>query len=146
MRMMGQLFATALLATALFGQAAFAQAASSRAASSQGSASSILLRNVLIYDGTGAAAARGDVRVSGDRISAVGPSLAPLAGETVLDERGLALAPGFIDMHSHASGGIFKQPTADVMIRQGITTALVGQDGESHYPLADFFAPFRQRQ
>jgi len=120
-----------LLVSALFAQTALTQ---------DQPAHSILLRNVLIYDGTGAAPVSGDVRVSGDRISAVGPSLAPLAGETVLDEHGLALAPGFIDMHSHASGGIFQHPTAEVMIRQGITTALVGQDGDSQYPLADFLA------
>jgi N-acyl-D-amino-acid deacylase len=56
------------------------------------------------------------------------------------DARGLALAPGFIDMHSHADGGIFKDPNATVVIRQGVTTVLAGQDGDSEYPLADFFA------
>jgi N-acyl-D-amino-acid deacylase len=107
--------------------------------------SSTLLRNVLIYDGSGSAPVRGNVRVAGDRIVAVGPELAPAPGETVLDEHGLALAPGFIDMHSHASGGIFKQPTADVMVRQGITTALVGQDGGSQFPLADFFVKLERQ-
>ncbi|MBI2677864.1 MAG: D-aminoacylase [Candidatus Koribacter versatilis] len=99
-----------------------------------------LLRNVLIFDGAGSAPVRGDVRIAGDRIAAVGAGLAPLAGETVIDEHGLALAPGFIDMHSHAGDGIFKQRTAGVMVRQGITTALIGQDGGSEFPLADFLA------
>ncbi len=106
---------------------------------------STLLKNVLIYDGTGAPPFRGDVRISGDRITAVGKSLKPGKGDTVRDEHGLALAPGFIDMHSHADGGIFDDLTADVMVRQGITTSLVGQDGESQYPLADFFSKLEQK-
>jgi N-acyl-D-amino-acid deacylase len=51
----------------------------------------------------------------------------------------MAIAPGFIDMHSHAAEGLFEQPTADVVIRQGVTTILAGQDGESESPLTDFF-------
>jgi N-acyl-D-amino-acid deacylase len=101
----------------------------------------LIIRHVLIYDGSGDAPHVGDVEITGDRISAVAsviPTLTAKADE--LEGRGLALAPGFIDMHSHADGGIFKDPAATVMIRQGVTTALVGQDGGSEFPLADFFA------
>jgi len=99
----------------------------------------VLIQHVTILDGTGQAPYEGDVRISGDRIVAVAPHLQALPEEEVLDKKGLALAPGFIDMHSHVSRGIFQNPTADVMIRQGITTSLVGQDGESEFPLSDFF-------
>lgn len=81
-----------------------------------------------------------DVRVEGDRILEVAPILPPKPGEASLDATGLAVAPGFIDMHSHVPESIFKNPTADVVIRQGVTTVLGGQDGESEYPLKDFFA------
>ncbi|HET9696395.1 MAG TPA: D-aminoacylase [Terriglobales bacterium] len=101
----------------------------------------LIIRHVLIYDGTGNEPYVGDVQIAGDKITAVErviPTLTSKADE--LEGRGLALAPGFIDMHSHAGSGIFKDPAAKVMIRQGVTTALVGQDGDSEYPLADFFA------
>jgi N-acyl-D-amino-acid deacylase len=57
----------------------------------------------------------------------------------VLDQHGLALAPGFIDMHSHGSGGLTEDLDAATVSRQGITTILVGQDGESNFPLRDYF-------
>ena len=47
------------------------------------------------------------------------------------------MAPGFIDMHSHADGGLDESPDAATQLRQGITTALVGQDGGSEMPVAD---------
>src|SRR6185369_17670448 len=101
----------------------------------------LIIRHVLIYDGSGDAPHVGDVQITGDKITAVSSSIPTLTSKAdELDGRGLALAPGFIDMHSHADGGIFKDPSATVMIRQGVTTALVGQDGGSEYPLADFFA------
>jgi N-acyl-D-amino-acid deacylase len=57
----------------------------------------------------------------------------------VIDMAGLVVAPGFIDMHSHASGGLEEHPDAASQVMQGITTALVGQDGGSDLPIADFF-------
>lgn len=101
--------------------------------------SSLHITNVVVYDGSGHQPFRGEVRILGDSITAVGPHLPPLPGETLYDGHGLALAPGFIDMHSHADRGIFEQ-SADNLVRQGITTVVVGQDGDSPYPLADFLA------
>jgi N-acyl-D-amino-acid deacylase len=98
-----------------------------------------LIRNVVIYDGTGGKPFRGEVRVIADRIQAVAPKLKPQTGEATIDGRGMALAPGFIDMHSHADRGIFEKPHGAV-VRQGITTVLVGQDGGSEFPLREFFA------
>jgi len=66
--------------------------------------------------------------------------LAPRPGEAVVDARGLALAPGFIDTHSHADRGLFEHPDALAAVSQGVTTVVVGQDGDSPHPLADFFA------
>jgi N-acyl-D-amino-acid deacylase len=103
-------------------------------------AADVLLTNVVVYDGTGAAPVRADVRIEGDRITAVAPGLQPRAGETVLDQRGLALAPGFIDMHSHGDRDFTDDPEAAAASRQGITTILTGQDGGSMYPLRDFYA------
>jgi N-acyl-D-amino-acid deacylase len=105
----------------------------------------LIIRHVLIYDGAGDTPHVGDVEITGERITAVAPVIPTLTSKAdELEGRGLALAPGFIDMHSHADGGIFKDPDAAVMVRQGITTALVGQDGGSEFPLADFFARLAQ--
>ena len=102
----------------------------------------LLVTNARIVDGTGAARYLGSVRVAGERIAAVG-ELQPLQGESVLDARGLALAPGFIDTHNHHvdSFGVDdnylpKLPEALAAVSQGITTSVVGVDGRSGLPMA----------
>jgi N-acyl-D-amino-acid deacylase len=102
-------------------------------------AQDVLITNAFIYDGGGGVPYAGSVRVKDGRIAAVATTLATRPGERTRDLGGMALAPGFIDMHSHADAAIFANPTADVAIRQGIATVFVGQDGGSNYPLADFF-------
>jgi len=98
-----------------------------------------LIQDVHIIDGTGAPAYGGSVRILGDRIVDVG-QLAPTSGETVVDGGGLVLAPGFIDTHSHHDRGLLDEMRgAEAAVNQGITTVVVGQDGGSHYPLADYF-------
>lgn len=91
-------------------------------------APSTLIRNALVLDGTGAPARRADVRVTADRIVAVG-SLSPTPNDRVLDAGGLALAPGFIDTHSHHDRGLLTARDAVALVSQGITTIVVGQDG-----------------
>lgn len=103
-------------------------------------AADALLTHVLIYDGTGTPGYQGDVRIQGNRIGAVAKHLHRYPNEMVRDEHGLALAPGFIDMHSHGNRGLLEDLDAATVSRQGVTTILVGQDGESDFPLADFFA------
>src|SRR5437867_958233 len=98
-----------------------------------------LIRNASVLDGTGAAARIADVRLVGDRIEAVG-RLTPSPADRLVDARGLTLAPGFIDTHSHHSRGLFDQPDALAAVSQGITTIIVGQDGSSTLPLAALFS------
>lgn len=59
------------------------------------------------------------MRIEAGRIAAVG-RLRPRPGECVVDARGLAVAPGFINARSHADGGLLEDPNAETMIRQGI--------------------------
>lgn len=99
----------------------------------------LLIRGGDVVDGTGGPARRADVRIRGDSIVATAPDLAPQPGERVVEAAGLVVAPGFIDLHSHADRGIERMPLAESQVRQGITTAVVGQDGGSEIPLADFF-------
>jgi N-acyl-D-amino-acid deacylase len=102
------------------------------------SPSGLLVRNGRLVDGTGAPARAADVRVAGDAIVEVGPGLAPQPGERVVDAGGKVVAPGFIDMHSHASDGIGEHPDAASQLRQGVTTTLVGQDGGGDLPVSAF--------
>ena len=87
-----------------------------------------LIRDAFVIDGTGAPARRADVRIRGDRIVSVG-ELPPTPGEHVVAASGLALAPGFIDTHSHHDRGLDSAPDAVAMVSQGVTTIVVGQDG-----------------
>ena len=91
-----------------------------------------------VLDGTGAPAMRVDVGVTGDTITAVGDLARESAGRTV-DASGLAVAPGFIDMHSHSDWRLFGNRRAESKIRQGVTTEVVGNCGFSPAPVSDEF-------
>ncbi len=99
---------------------------------------SLLIRNASVVDGTGAPARPADVRIVGDRIAEVG-SLEPTSGDRIVDGRGLTLAPGFIDTHSHHDRGLVDDGLALAILSQGITTIVAGQDGSSSLPLAELF-------
>lgn len=100
-----------------------------------GSRADTVFRGGTLYDGTGSAGRRVDVAVTGDRITAVGPNLP--AGSYEVDVRGRALAPGFIDIHSHADTNLLVENRAESRIRQGVTLEVVGQDGGSIGPWSD---------
>src|SRR4051812_10786789 len=89
---------------------------------------STLIVNAVLLDGTGPPGRPAAVRLRGDTIAETG-SLRPAPGEAVVDAHGLALAPGFIDTHSHGDDGIFAHPDARAAVSQGITTIVTGQDG-----------------
>jgi len=108
-------------------------------ASAQTQPYDLLLRNARIVDGTGNPSYLGDVAIRGDTIARIAPSTSE-AATRVIDLGGLVLAPGFIDVHTHASRGIFEVPTAGNYLRQGVTTIMEGPDGRSPIPLAPFLA------
>lgn len=97
----------------------------------------LILRNGRIVDGTGSPWFRGDVAIRGDSIAQIAPSITGSAAR-VIDVKGAVVAPGFVDIHTHAIRGIFQVPTADNYIRQGVTTLLEGPDGGSPVPLKPF--------
>ncbi|HWP38006.1 MAG TPA: D-aminoacylase [Gemmatimonadales bacterium] len=99
----------------------------------------LLLKNARIVDGTGNPWFRGDVAIRGDAIARIAPAITEPA-RRVVDVRGQVVAPGFIDIHTHARRGIFEVPTADNYVRQGVTTLIEGPDGGSPVPLGPFLA------
>ena len=103
---------------------------------------SLVVINAKVVDGSGGPAISGKVIIiDRDTITAIvdAGGFKPPAGARVIDARGMVVAPGFIDMHSHADGQILRRPDAATQVRQGVTTALGGQDGGCECPLADFF-------
>jgi N-acyl-D-amino-acid deacylase len=99
----------------------------------------LVLRNARIVDGTGSPWFRADIGIRGDTIARIAPSIDGPASRTI-DVGQQVVAPGFIDIHSHAARGIFEIPTADNYVRQGVTTLVAGPDGSSPVPVAPFLA------
>lgn len=98
----------------------------------------LLIRNGRIVDGAGNAWFRGDVALRGDTIAAIG-NLAGAMARRVIEANGQVIAPGFIDTHSHGRRQIFEETKAENYIRQGVTSAIEGPDGNSPLPLKPFF-------
>ncbi len=94
-----------------------------------------IIRNAQLIDGTGQPAIPADVAVTGDRVTAVGPSLNVAATEEI-DANGLALAPGFIDAHTHDDRIVLVDPAMNCKISQGVTTVVTGNCGISIAPVS----------
>lgn len=94
----------------------------------------IIIRNASIFDGSGASAETADVALRGDRIVAIAPELRDAATH-VIQAEGLALAPGFIDVHTHDDTAVIRRPGMLPKLSQGVTTVIVGNCGISAAPV-----------
>jgi N-acyl-D-amino-acid deacylase len=99
----------------------------------------VLIRDGLVADGTGTALVEADVGVRGGRIVTIGPRL-PVDAGTIVDAAGLVVAPGFIDVHTHADN-LAEHPVAENFVRMGVTTVVAGNCGSS---AVDVAARFRE--
>lgn len=95
----------------------------------------LVLRRATVFDGTGAPGYEADVAVSGDRIAEIGRVTA--TGVEEIDLAGQALAPGFIDIHTHVELSMLVNPRVESSIRQGITLEIAGQCGGSVGPMSE---------
>ena len=101
----------------------------------------LIISNALVYDGTGRQPYKNDVGVSGDKILAIG-DLAEAKSKRTIDARGLALCPGFVDIHSHADMCMHLDDSTSILeplVRQGITTFVGGNCGVAMGPVTDNF-------
>lgn len=90
----------------------------------------IVIRNGRVLDGTGNPWFYADIAIKGEKIAAIG-DLSQASARRVIDARGLYVAPGFIDTHSHAAAGLARKELSagHPLLAQGITTVLVNPDG-----------------
>jgi len=105
----------------------------------------LALRNGRVLDGTGAPWFRADVGISGGKIVRVAKRIDEEAFQS-FDLEGQMICPGFIDMHTHSDLRLFSTPEEDAKIMQGITTAVLGQDGLSVAPLSPGEIPMMKQR
>lgn len=101
----------------------------------------IAITGATLIDGSGGAPIKNSLVIIKDnsiaRVGIAGRVRIP-DGAQIIDARGLVLAPGFIDAHSHSDRGLESEPAAITQVSQGITTVAVGQDGGSEFPVGEF--------
>jgi N-acyl-D-amino-acid deacylase len=111
---------------ALFALSVLALFATANVCAAQESSYDVIIRNGKIVDGTGNPWYFGDVAIRGDKIVAVERAVAGTAKREI-DAKGLVVAPGFIDMHSHSDFLLFEDGNAPSKVRQGVTTEVLGE-------------------
>ena len=94
---------------------------------------SLVIQGGLVFSGNGTPGQVADIAIDGGRIIAIAPRI-DTTGAQVIDARGMAVCPGFIDIHSHTDLSLLINPNAESKLRQGVTTEVAGQDGSSIGP------------
>jgi N-acyl-D-amino-acid deacylase len=94
----------------------------------------VLIRQGEVFDGSGQEAFRADIALQGDKIATIEPEINDPA-ELVIDADGLAVAPGFIDIHTHTDATIFSCPMSTSKLLQGVTSEVIGNCGVGAFPV-----------
>src|SRR5438132_10896891 len=105
----------------------------------------VVIRGGLVVDGTGAPWRRADIGTRGAKIGRVG-DIGRSKSAVVIDATGKYVAPGFIDIHTHSDIGILVEPTAECAVRQGVTTHVIGNCGDSPAPISEEYRELATRR
>jgi N-acyl-D-amino-acid deacylase len=95
--------------------------------------SELVIADGTIVDGTGKERYEGDIRIAGGIITEIGGKIS--RGKEVIDAKGLIVSPGVIDIHGHSNATVYKNPSFESKIFQGITTEVWGNCGQSFAPI-----------
>src|SRR2546428_8026387 len=105
----------------------------------------VVIRGGRVLDGTGAPWRRADIGTRGAKIARVG-DIGRSKPAMVIDASGKYVAPGFIDIHTHSDIGILVEPTAECAVRQGVTTHVIGNCGDSPAPISERYRELAMRR
>ncbi len=94
----------------------------------------LVIRNATVFDGSGQPAYEADIGVNGDRIAYLGSEMT-IRGEREVTAGGLAVTPGFIDVHTHDDNALLVDPAMAPKVTQGVTSVITGNCGISLAPL-----------
>lgn len=103
---------------------------------SKGKDLDLVVAGGLVYDGSGGPPVRADIGIAGGAIRVIG-KVAKARAKAGIVADGLAVSPGFIDIHDHTDVGLLVNPRAESAVRQGVTTLVSGQCGGSPFPVPD---------
>src|SRR5256884_1204948 len=104
----------------------------------------LVIRNGQVLDGSGKEAVVADLGISKGKFVRIG-AIAAGAGANEIDAKGLVVAPGFIDVHTHADEDVHTEPLAENFIRDGVTTIVTGNCGGSVRDVGLYFQRIRER-
>src|SRR2546421_1404606 len=110
-----------------------------------GMAFDVIIRGGRVLDGTGSAWRVADIGIRGGKIARVG-RLGRAKCDRAIDAAGMYVAPGFIDIHTHSDIGILVEPTAECAVRQGVTTHVIGNCGDSPAPISERYRELAMRR
>src|SRR2546425_12232209 len=105
----------------------------------------VVIHGGRVLDGTGAPWRRADIGTRGAKIARVG-DVGRSKSAIVIDASGKYVAPGFIDIHTHSDLGILVEPTAECAVRQGVTTDVIGNCGDSPAPISERYRELAMRR
>src|SRR5439155_21964462 len=110
-----------------------------------GMAFDVVIRGGRVLDGTGSPWRVADVGIRGGKIAEVG-RLGRAKSDRAIDASGTYVAPGFIDIHTHSDIGILVEPTVECAVRQGVTTHVIGNCGDSPAPISERYRELAVRR